>query len=69
MRALEKPPILLVDDHAAVRHGLALVLTEEGVGHCREASGGTTPSKLPGASRPIWRWWTSRLGLTMPCNW
>lgn len=31
--------ILLVDDHAAVRHGLALVLAEEGVGECREAGG------------------------------
>jgi two-component system, NarL family, invasion response regulator UvrY len=39
MRALEKPHILLVDDHTAVRGGLALVLTEEGVGECREAAG------------------------------
>jgi DNA-binding NarL/FixJ family response regulator len=39
MTALEKPRILLVDDHAAVRHGLALVLAEEGVGECREAAG------------------------------
>jgi DNA-binding NarL/FixJ family response regulator len=31
--------ILLVDDHAAIRHGLALVLAEEGVGGCREAAG------------------------------
>ncbi len=31
--------ILLVDDHAAVRHGLAMVLEEEGVGECREAAG------------------------------
>ena len=31
--------ILLVDDHAGVRHGLALVLAEEGVGECREAAG------------------------------
>jgi DNA-binding NarL/FixJ family response regulator len=31
--------ILLVDDHAAVRHGLALVLAEEGVGECCEAAG------------------------------
>lgn len=38
MTTLEKPRILLVDDHAAVRHGLALVLTEEGVGDCREAA-------------------------------
>ncbi len=34
-----KRRILLVDDHAAVRHGLALVLTEEGVGECVEAAG------------------------------
>jgi two-component system, NarL family, invasion response regulator UvrY len=33
------PLILLVDDHADVRHGLALVLAEEGVGDCREAVG------------------------------
>jgi DNA-binding NarL/FixJ family response regulator len=39
MTTLEKPRILLVDDHAAVRHGLALVLAEEGVGECREAAG------------------------------
>jgi DNA-binding NarL/FixJ family response regulator len=39
MSALEKPHILLVDDHTAVRQGLALVLTEEGVGECREAAG------------------------------
>lgn len=31
--------ILLVDDHAGVRHGLALVLAEEGVGECCEAAG------------------------------
>ncbi len=31
--------ILVVDDHADVRHGLALVLAEEGAGACREAAG------------------------------
>jgi len=31
--------ILLVDDHAAVRHALALVLAEESIGDCREAAG------------------------------
>ncbi len=31
--------ILLVDDHAAVRHALALVLAEEGVGDCCETAG------------------------------
>jgi DNA-binding NarL/FixJ family response regulator len=39
MTALEKPRLLLVDDHAAVRHELALLLVEEGVGECREAAG------------------------------
>ncbi len=39
MNACASRRILLVDDHAAVRHGLALVLFEEGVGECREASG------------------------------
>jgi DNA-binding NarL/FixJ family response regulator len=39
MRALEKPHILLVDDHAAVRHELAQVLSEEGIGECCEAAG------------------------------
>ena len=39
MTALEKPRILLVDDHAAVRQGLAQVLAEEGIGDCREAAG------------------------------
>lgn len=38
MRALERPRILLVDDHAAVRHALAAVLSKEGVGECREVS-------------------------------
>jgi DNA-binding NarL/FixJ family response regulator len=39
MRSGEMRRILLVDDHAAVRHGLALVLGEEGVGTCCEAAG------------------------------
>ena len=39
MRTRDKRLVLLVDDHAAVRHGLALVLAEEGVGECREAGG------------------------------
>lgn len=39
MSTHEKRRILLVDDHTEVRHGLALVLAEEGIGECREASG------------------------------
>ena len=39
MRAGESRHILLVDDHAEVRHELALVLTKEGVGECRETAG------------------------------
>lgn len=39
MSTHEKGRILLVDDHTDVRHGLALVLAEEGIGDCREASG------------------------------
>ncbi len=39
MKPGESRRILLVDDHAAVRHGLALVLTEEGIGECVEAAG------------------------------
>jgi CheY-like chemotaxis protein len=35
----EMPEILAVDDHPAVRQGLALVLKEEGVGACCEAGG------------------------------
>ncbi len=31
--------ILLVDDHAAVRHALALVLAQEGIADCLEARG------------------------------
>lgn len=33
------PRILLVDDHAAVRQGLAIVLAEEGAGNCIQAAG------------------------------
>ena len=39
MSRLEKPRILLVDDHPAVRQELALLLQEEGVGDCCEAGG------------------------------
>jgi DNA-binding NarL/FixJ family response regulator len=39
MSTHQKRRILLVDDHTEVRHGLALVLAEEGIGDCCEASG------------------------------
>jgi DNA-binding NarL/FixJ family response regulator len=39
MKAQAMRHILLVDSHTAVRHGLALVLTEEGIGEGREAAG------------------------------
>ena len=39
MGANELRRILLVDDHADVRRGLAIVLAGEGVGECFEASG------------------------------
>lgn len=45
---MTSPPtrrFLLVDDHPAVRQGLALVLAEEGVGDCRTARG---KHELPG---------------------
>ena len=39
MSSPDTPRILLADDHAAVRHGLALVLAQEGIGECYEAGG------------------------------
>lgn len=59
-----------MDDHAAVRHALALVLTEEGVGECREASGREDALEASGREPPDMRWWTSRLALTLlqPCS-
>ncbi len=38
MRPRETRRILLVDDHPGVRHALAVVLAEEGIGQCREAA-------------------------------
>lgn len=38
MKSDSLPRILLVDDHAAVRHGFALVLEQDGVGRCLEAA-------------------------------
>ena len=52
MRAIESRRILLVDDHAAVRHRLALVLTEEGVGECREAAGQEEAFSSASSERP-----------------
>jgi two-component system invasion response regulator UvrY len=37
--APQAPKILLIDDHPAVRKGLALVLEAEGLGACLEANG------------------------------
>jgi DNA-binding NarL/FixJ family response regulator len=39
MQTLGRRCILLVDDNAVIRHGLALFLTQEGVGSCCEAEG------------------------------
>jgi len=52
MRTREARCILLVDDHAAVRHGLALVLAEEGIGDCREAAGRKEALEAAGREPP-----------------
>jgi len=52
MRAGQSRRILLVDDHAEVRHGLALVLTKEGVGECREAAGREEALAAASSERP-----------------
>jgi DNA-binding NarL/FixJ family response regulator len=52
MRTRETRLILLVDDHAAVRHGLALMLAEEGVGDSREAAGRGEALEAAGRERP-----------------
>ena len=39
MKAVESRRILVVDDHPDVRHGLALILAEAGLGRCLEVSG------------------------------
>jgi DNA-binding NarL/FixJ family response regulator len=44
--------ILLVDDHPAVRHELALVLAEEGVGDCQEAAGPEEALETAGREPP-----------------
>ncbi len=69
MTALDRPRILLVDDHAAIRQGLAQVLTEEAIGECREAAGGRRYLRPQRASLRTLRWWTSCLAPTTPCNW
>ncbi len=52
MRARESRRILLVDDHTALPHGLALVPTEEGVGECREAGGREEALAAASSERP-----------------
>ena len=52
MRTGQSRRILLVDDHAAVRHGLALVLIEDGVGECREAAGREEALAAASSERP-----------------
>jgi DNA-binding NarL/FixJ family response regulator len=52
MRVLATRRILLVDDHTAVRHGLAQVLTEEGIGDCREAAGREQALEAAGRESP-----------------
>lgn len=47
-----KPKILLVDDHPAVRQGLALTLEEEGVGDCCSAGGGAEALDLADRESP-----------------
>ncbi len=47
-----KRRILVVDDHAAVRHALALVLAEEGIGDCWEAGGRREALDIAGPQPP-----------------
>jgi two-component system, NarL family, invasion response regulator UvrY len=44
--------ILVVDDHTAVRQGLAEALAEEGIGDCSEASGPAEALELAGRQPP-----------------
>lgn len=44
--------ILVVDDHAAVRHALALVLAEEGIGDCWEAGERREALEIAGQQPP-----------------
>ncbi len=46
------PRILLVDEHPAVRQGLALVLEAAGVGDCREAGGREEALDVAGREAP-----------------
>ncbi len=52
MKMGESRHILLVDDHAEVRHELALLLTNEGVGKCREATGREEALAVVSSERP-----------------
>ncbi len=44
--------VLVVDDHAAVRHELSALLTEEGVAQCSEAPGRQEALELAQRERP-----------------
>ncbi len=46
------PRILLVDDHAGIRHALALVLAEEGIRDCVESSGPAEALEAVSRGRP-----------------
>lgn len=52
MDAHQPRRILLVDDHAAIRGGLALVLTEEGIGDCIGVAGRTEALEATGDGLP-----------------